>query len=126
MLRVGYGIFFDTIGVNKTDSIQTGFSQSTPIQASLDSGLTYVATTANPFPTGLIAPAGASGGLTTNLGQAVSFFPERPRPAVRAALVLRHSAGSCRDSSSPRLLTWAAAARGFWSRGSLITRPRNI
>jgi hypothetical protein len=77
VLRLGYGVFYDTIGVNKTDSIQTGFSQSTPIQASLDSGLTYVATTANPFPNGLIPPAGASGGLTTNLGQNVSFFAER-------------------------------------------------
>src|SRR5207245_10130211 len=40
-LRGGYGIFFDTVGVGKTASIQTGFSQSTPIQASLDGGLTY-------------------------------------------------------------------------------------
>ena len=84
VLRAGYGMFYDTIGVNKTDSIQTGFSQATPIQASLDSGLTYVATTANPFPGGLIEPAGASGGLTTNLGQSVSFFPvERQQPYVQ-------------------------------------------
>ena len=58
VVRGGYGLFVDTIGVNKTDSIQTGFSLSTPIQASLDSGLTYVANTADPFPTGLIEPLG--------------------------------------------------------------------
>ncbi len=79
VLRAGYGLFYDGVGVNNTASIQTGFSQSTPIQASLDSGLTYVATTANPFPNGLLSPAGASGGLKTNLGQSISFFPEKRR-----------------------------------------------
>ena len=74
ILRGGYGIFYDTIGIAAFDSIQTGFSQTTPIQASLDSGLTFVATTANPFPNGLLAPLGAAGGLSTNLGQAISFF----------------------------------------------------
>ncbi len=74
ILRAGYGMFFDTNGVNGTAPIQIGFSQATPIQASLDNGLTYVATNANPFPTGLLSPRGAAGGLTTNLGQSISFF----------------------------------------------------
>ncbi|MBI3207449.1 MAG: carboxypeptidase regulatory-like domain-containing protein [Candidatus Solibacter usitatus] len=76
-VRGGYGVFFDTVGVNKTAGLQTGFSQATPIQASLNNGLTYVATTANPFPAGLLAPRGADGGLSTNLGQAVTFYPEK-------------------------------------------------
>ena len=74
ILRGGFGLFYDTLGVNSNVGIQTGFSQSTPIQASLDSGLTYVATTANPLPNGLIAPKGASGGLRTNLAQGLSFY----------------------------------------------------
>ena len=74
-LRGGYGIFFDTVGVNKTAGQQAGFSQATPIQASINSGLTYVATNANPLPSGLLAPRGAEGGLSTNLGQAVTFYP---------------------------------------------------
>ncbi|MBI4902406.1 MAG: TonB-dependent receptor [Acidobacteria bacterium] len=83
-VRGGYGIFYDTVGVNKTSGLQTGFSQSTPIQASLNNGLTYVATTANPFPTGLLEPRGAEGGLSTNLGQAVTFYPtERHRAYVQ-------------------------------------------
>jgi len=74
VVRGGYGLFFNTIGINSLDSIQTGFSQSTPIQASLDGGLTFIATTADPFPAGLLAPLGAAGGLSTNLGQSISFF----------------------------------------------------
>lgn len=77
VLRAGYGLFFDSIGVFKTDAIQTGFSMSTPIQPSLDSGLTFLVKTADPFPNGLLAPLGAAGGLATNLGQSVSFFRER-------------------------------------------------
>lgn len=73
-VRGGYGIYFDTIGVNATIPIQTGFTQSTPIQASLDNGLSFIATNANPLPNGLIPPLGAKGGLTSQLGQAVSFY----------------------------------------------------
>lgn len=79
ILRGGYGIFTASIGVNYTNTNLTGFSQATPIQASLDNGLTFRATTANPFPTGLIAPPKAANGLNTNLGQGVAFFPEARR-----------------------------------------------
>ena len=89
VVRGGYGIFYDTLGVNTTAPIQTGFSQSTPIQASLDNGLTYVATFANPFPNGLIAPPGTSAGLLTNIGQAVSFFD----PNMTQAYAQRWSLG---------------------------------
>ncbi|MEK7750665.1 MAG: TonB-dependent receptor, partial [Acidobacteriota bacterium] len=83
-LRGGYGMFFDTVGVNKTNGVQTGFSQSTPIQASLNSGLTFLATTANPLPNGLLPPMGAAGGLSTYLGQSVSFYPAvRPRASMQ-------------------------------------------
>jgi hypothetical protein len=80
-LRAGYGIFFDGMGAAKTTALQTGFSQSTPIQASLDSGITYVATNANPLPNGLLAPLGPKGGLTTNLNQSLEFYnPDRKHP----------------------------------------------
>jgi hypothetical protein len=74
VLRGGYGIFFNTLGINTILPLQTGYDQSTPIQATLDSGLTYRATTANPFPTGLLQPRGPSGGLETNLGQALTAY----------------------------------------------------
>jgi hypothetical protein len=89
VVRGGYGIFYDTLGVNTTAPIQTGFSQSTPIQASLNNGQTYVATFANPFPNGLIAPQGTAGGLLTNVGQSISFF----NPNMKHAYAQRWSLG---------------------------------
>lgn len=74
LLRAGYGIYYDTTGVNTTRAIQTGFAQSTPIQPSLDSGLTFIASNADPFPSGLLAPLGPAGGLVTNLGQSIEFY----------------------------------------------------
>jgi hypothetical protein len=74
VVRGGYGIFTASIGVNYTNTNQTGFSQSTPIQVSLDNGLTYIATNANPLPSGLLKPARSSAGLLTNIGQGISFF----------------------------------------------------
>lgn len=77
IFRGGYGIFASSIGVNYTNTIQTGFSQATPIQASLDNGLTFRATNATPFPTGLIAPSRSSLGLMTNIGQGITFFNDK-------------------------------------------------
>ncbi|MBI4873025.1 MAG: TonB-dependent receptor [Acidobacteria bacterium] len=79
-LRGGYGMFYTVNGIYATVPIQTGFSQTTPIQASLDNGLTFVARTPNPFPNGLLQAAGPGGGLKTNLGQGISFHnPRRAR-----------------------------------------------
>jgi hypothetical protein len=84
VVRTGYGIFYDSIGSNWTPAIQTGFTATTPIIASYDNGVTYAATLANPFPTGLQAPVGAGLGLATNLGQSLSVYPaDRKLPYVQ-------------------------------------------
>lgn len=73
VMRGGWGIYtvpFVIFGNN-----QPGFSQSTPIVPSVDNGLTFQATLANPFPTGVLAPVGSSQGLATFLGQGISFVP---------------------------------------------------
>ena len=77
VVRGGYGLFFETIGANRSAVIQAGYTRSTPIQASLDNGLSFVATTANPFPSGILEPLGAAGGLSTNLGQTANGFPPK-------------------------------------------------
>ena len=92
VIRTGYGIFYDTIGTNRSPAIQTGYTATTPMRASNDSGVTYIASLANPFPDGLLAPAGSSGGLATNLGQGLNVYSPQSRPTVLSALVVRYSA----------------------------------
>ncbi len=78
VVRSGYGIFYDTMGIDRQHVNQGGFNQSTNLIPSLDNGLSFVATLSNPFPGGLEAPLGAAGGLNTFLGRGISFFYEKP------------------------------------------------
>lgn len=74
VIRGGYGIFYDTIGIYRSPAIQNGFSSVTPVNSSLDNGVSYVATLNNPVPNGVIPPLGAAGGLSTALGQSLSVY----------------------------------------------------
>ena len=78
VLRGGWGMYFGPLGARRVDVIQTGFSQSTTLVPSLDNGLTFIATLANPFPNGIQNPPGASEGLMTFAGRGISFFDENP------------------------------------------------
>ncbi len=79
VIRSGYGVFFGFVGQQAGDKVkQSGFSSTTPFQASQDGGLTFVASLGNPFPNGIVAPTGASGGLNTFLGNSITFFPQHP------------------------------------------------
>ncbi|MGH9671931.1 MAG: TonB-dependent receptor domain-containing protein [Bryobacteraceae bacterium] len=81
VIRTGYGIFYDLLGVDRQDVNQGGFNQSTNVVPTLDNGQTYRATLANPLPDGIETPPGATGGLRTFLGRGISFFHEQPRNA---------------------------------------------
>jgi hypothetical protein len=72
-VRGGYGIFYDMLGTNRITVNQVGYSRDTSLTASLDNGQTFIATLANPFPSGLLEPVGSSLGLMTNVGQAAVF-----------------------------------------------------
>jgi hypothetical protein len=76
VVRGGYGIFFDALAVTNVHVNQTGFSQTTDLVSSVDNGQTFIANLRNPFPSAFLIPRGASGGLTTNLGQGINFFDE--------------------------------------------------
>ncbi len=78
VIRSGYGIFYDVLGVDRNDVNQGGFNQPTNLIPSLDSGQTYIATLRNPFPNGIESAAGSAGGLSTFLGRGVSFFNDKP------------------------------------------------
>lgn len=78
VIRTGYGIFYDVLGVDRNDVNQGGFNQPTNLIPTIDNGQNYIATLKNPFPNGVDAASGASGGLNTFVGRAVSFFAEKP------------------------------------------------
>jgi hypothetical protein len=67
VIRGGWAIY--TVPILLDSFNQSGFSQSTPIVASTDNGLTYRANLTDPFPDGVLDPAGASLGAGTFLGQ---------------------------------------------------------
>ena len=73
VVRTSYGIFYAFMGVRRGDVIQSGFSNTTNLVPTLD-GVTYIATSANPFPDGITEPVGAALGVATFLGQGISFF----------------------------------------------------
>ncbi len=82
VLRAGYGIFFSPVGADQIGVNQAGFSMRTNLISSNDNGQTYIASLANPFPSGLQKPSEV--GLTTYLGRAVTASPEhRPNPYMQ-------------------------------------------
>ena len=76
VLRGGYGIFYDALGVVSVNSNLTGFNGSTEMIVSANNGLNYSADVSNPFPNGFLRGLGAAGGLSTNLGQGISVVDE--------------------------------------------------
>jgi hypothetical protein len=89
VLRGGFGtnysVTFQTGG-------NTGYSASTSMITTNDSGLTPANGLSNPFPTGIIQPSGSNAGLSTALGQGFSFAdPDRTIPKVyNYSLALQH------------------------------------
>jgi hypothetical protein len=67
VLRGGTGVY--TVPFIIASITQPGYSQNTPIVATPDNGLTFRATLANPFPDGVLEPAGNTRGADTSLGQ---------------------------------------------------------
>ncbi|MGQ9916140.1 MAG: TonB-dependent receptor domain-containing protein, partial [Bryobacteraceae bacterium] len=83
VMRGGYGMFFGFLGQRRGDVIQTGFSRNTPFIPTLD-GYTFINTISNPFPDGILAPVGTGQGFQTYVGNAVTFFNEKPlRPSMQ-------------------------------------------
>jgi hypothetical protein len=71
VIRAGYGIFYYTTGTQGIQ--QPGFSQRTPMVATLNNYLSPNATLANPFPQGIGQPVGNANGIDTFLGQTLTF-----------------------------------------------------
>jgi len=78
VLRGGYGIFFGFLGQRRGDVVQSGYSTSTPLNVTLNNGLTFLETLSNPFQSGLQVPRGAADGGLTFVGQSITYFNPRP------------------------------------------------
>jgi len=72
VLRAGYAIFFAPLGADNVAVYQPGYTATTSIVPSRNNGVTFEATTQNPFPDGLREIAGNSAGMATFLGQAIN------------------------------------------------------
>lgn len=137
VLRGGYGVFYDTsTGVQDTAGFQYGFSESTPLIPSLDNGLNFIGTLADPFPpiqegnVRFRSPAGSSRGLAQQLGQAYNFldlsrtnpYQHRWRLSLQyqfnnnLLLDLAYTGSSSRDLYVNRRLN--ALPADFWATGS--------
>jgi hypothetical protein len=113
VLRGGYAVFY----ISPTDNGETsGFSQNTPYVATQDSGRTPFDTISNPFPSGLIVPAGAAGGMSTFLGQGVTFA----NPESRNTYVHQFSFGIQREL--PGHISAEASYVGSRTRAALVSK----
>ena len=81
VVRAGYGLSY---AATFTTSGTQGFSYSTPYTASPDGNITFSGNfLTNPYPTGILTPTGSKAGLSTFLGQSISFTdPNRVIPRV--------------------------------------------
>jgi hypothetical protein len=89
VLRMGYGIFVVPLGADRGSVNQSGYTLRTSLVASTDNGQSYIASVGNPFPNGWPNPPGASLGLATDVGRAVSYF----RPNAVNGYMQRYSFG---------------------------------
>jgi hypothetical protein len=78
VIRGGYGIYFGDGGVRYASSNQSGFALSNTLTPSVDGGLTFLSTLANPFPNGIIqTPLGSQLGPMTFAGQSITYFNQK-------------------------------------------------
>ncbi|MGH9308856.1 MAG: carboxypeptidase regulatory-like domain-containing protein [Vicinamibacterales bacterium] len=71
VIRGGYGLTY--IDASTDRGTQTGFTRTTPFVASLDANRTPADRLANPYPNGVLEPAGPSLGPATALGTNVNY-----------------------------------------------------
>jgi hypothetical protein len=126
--RAGFGVFYDSLssffmsGGNAGSTTtfllpQQGFTQTTTLTGTPDSGLTFTSTLANPFPNGVSQPTGSSQGLATFLGQNVTYQPANPKSPynVRWSTGMQHQFG-----------VWLASADYVGNRGVRLPIQKDI
>jgi hypothetical protein len=77
VVRGGWAIYTVPALFDLTGTYQPGFTQSTNLVPSLDTGVTIRANLANPFPDGVTEPPGSSLGPNTFLGRTIGRFNDQ-------------------------------------------------
>ena len=116
VMRGGWGLFY-LAPVSR--GYTNGFSVSTPFVASLDAGRTPANTISNPFPEGVLQPAGSAAGLATFLGQSPSFTD----PRFRTPSVHQFSYGF--QVQLPFAMSLDASYVGSRTRDAAVNKPYN-
>ena len=75
-IRGGYGIFWAPNRYTSDATIAPGYTQYTPYVASNDNNLTPANSLSNPFPGGILQPAGNAAGLLTGVGSSVTVIDQ--------------------------------------------------
>ena len=81
VIRGGYGVYFGSMGVRRTDVIQNGYTQDTAFIPTTNNLPPYTTLT-DPFPKGLLPALGNAAGLQTDLGNNITFFNPNPKAAT--------------------------------------------
>ncbi len=79
VIRAGYGIFWAPQFAISTPPATVGYAQTTTYIASTDNNLTPASSLSNPFPGGILQPAGNSLGNLTGIGQPISLADPHAR-----------------------------------------------
>lgn len=119
VIRGGIGIFYNTAGTQLAVQ-QPGFSQTTPLVATLNNFLTPAATFSNPFPNGIQQPVGNVNGVNTFLGQSVRYV----NPQLGRSYTTRWNFNIQRELASNLLLE--LGYMGSDSNGLAVDRERNF
>lgn len=81
VVRGGYGVYFLDTGVtSRIGPFPIGYDQTTDMVPTENNGVTFKSTLSNPFPDGILLPAGNSAGANTYLGRNISFFDTSLKP----------------------------------------------
>jgi hypothetical protein len=118
VVRGGYGMYYGFLGQRRGDVVQTGYSASTPMTVSTNSGLTFVETLSNPFQGGILEPRGSADGIATFLGQNITYFNPDPKSPRNQ----RWQIGVQRDLGG----VWVGEVRYVGNYGSQLETARNI
>jgi hypothetical protein len=76
VIRGGFGIFYSPTFFGVDSVTSPGYVQTTSYIASTNGNATPFASLSNPFPTGIVKPAGNSAGQQTALGQTFSYVDQ--------------------------------------------------